>query len=65
MAADGKFDPLEVETPNFKAPRNYEQSGIPLHPEGIAAADGRSRMLIAWTRALKTAPNGPSLPRMR
>jgi hypothetical protein len=31
---DGRFDTLEVETRNFKGPRNYEQSGIPLHPDG-------------------------------
>src|SRR4029077_1287967 len=29
-----RFDTLEVETRNFKGPRNYEQSGIPLHPDG-------------------------------
>jgi hypothetical protein len=31
---DGRYDTLEVETRNFKGPRNYEQSGIPLHPDG-------------------------------
>jgi len=31
---DGRFDTLEAETRNFKGPRNYEQSGIPLHPDG-------------------------------
>jgi hypothetical protein len=30
---DGKFDVLEVETRNFKGPRNYEPSGIPLHDD--------------------------------
>jgi hypothetical protein len=28
---DGKFDMLEVETTNFKGPRTFEASGIPLH----------------------------------
>jgi hypothetical protein len=28
---DGRFDTLEVETRNFKGPRVYEASGIPLH----------------------------------
>ncbi len=30
---DGRFDTLEVETRNFKGPRTYENSGIPLHPD--------------------------------
>src|SRR3954462_6187245 len=28
---DGKYDVLEVETRNFKGPRNYEPSGLALH----------------------------------
>ncbi len=28
---DGRYDTLEVETRNFKGPRNYEDSGLPLH----------------------------------
>ena len=28
---DGRFDTLEIETRNFKGPRVYEASGIPLH----------------------------------
>ena len=28
---DGRFDTLEVETKNFKGPRIYDDSGIPLH----------------------------------
>jgi hypothetical protein len=28
---DGRFDTLEVETRDFKGPRNYEDSGMPLH----------------------------------
>jgi hypothetical protein len=27
----GRYDTLEVETRNFKGPRNYEDSGLPLH----------------------------------
>jgi hypothetical protein len=30
---DGRFDTLEVETRNFKGPRTYEGSGLPLHPD--------------------------------
>jgi hypothetical protein len=30
---DGRFDTLEVETRNFKGPRNYEPSGLPLHAD--------------------------------
>jgi hypothetical protein len=30
---DGRFDTLEVETRNFKGPRTYEASGLPLHPD--------------------------------
>jgi hypothetical protein len=30
---DGRFDTLEVETRNFKGPRVYEASGIPLHSD--------------------------------
>ena len=30
---DGRFDTLEVETRNFKGPRTYEPSGIPLHQD--------------------------------
>jgi hypothetical protein len=30
---DGRYDLLEVETRNFKGPRNYEPSGIPLHAD--------------------------------
>ena len=30
---DGRYDTLEVETRNFKGPRNYEPSGIPLHAD--------------------------------
>ena len=30
---DGRYDTLEVETRNFKGPRTYENSGLPLHPD--------------------------------
>jgi hypothetical protein len=30
---DGRFDTLEVETRNFKGPRTYEPSGLPLHDD--------------------------------
>jgi hypothetical protein len=30
---DGRFDTLELETRNFKGPRTYEPSGIPLHDD--------------------------------
>jgi hypothetical protein len=30
----GRYDTLEVETRNFKGPRTFDSSGIPLHPDG-------------------------------
>jgi hypothetical protein len=30
---DGKFDTLEIETRNFKGPRTFDASGIPLHED--------------------------------
>jgi hypothetical protein len=33
---DGRFDTLEVETRNFKGPRAYEASGLPLHPDNLS-----------------------------
>ena len=30
---DGRYDMLEVETRNFKGPRTYENSGLPLHAD--------------------------------
>ena len=30
---DGRYDALEIETRNFKGPRTYEPSGIPLHAD--------------------------------
>jgi hypothetical protein len=32
--AEGRYDTLEVETRNFKGPRTFDSSGIPLHPDG-------------------------------
>jgi hypothetical protein len=31
---EGRYDTLEVETRNFKGPRTFDSSGIPLHPDG-------------------------------
>jgi hypothetical protein len=28
---DGRYDVLEVETPGFKGPRAYDETGLPLH----------------------------------
>ena len=42
---DGKYDVLEVETRNFKGPRNYEPSGIPLHENNETII--KERMYIA------------------
>jgi hypothetical protein len=42
---DGKYDVLEVETRNFKGPRNYEPSGIPLHEDNESVI--HERMYLA------------------
>ena len=42
---DGKYDVLEIETRNFKGPRNYEPSGIPLHEDNESII--KERMYIA------------------
>src|SRR5262245_12071703 len=42
---DGRYDVLEVETRNFKGPRNYEPSGIPLHEDYESVI--KERMYIA------------------
>jgi len=47
---DGKYDVLEVETRNFKGPRNYEPSGIPLHEDNESII--HERLYIS-----KTNPN--------
>jgi hypothetical protein len=31
---DGKYDVLEIETRNFRSPRSYEATGLPLHDDG-------------------------------
>jgi hypothetical protein len=38
---DGRYDLLEVETRNFKGPRNYEPSGIPLHADNQSVVKER------------------------
>jgi len=38
---DGRFDTLEVETRNFKGPRTYEGSGIPLHDDNLSVITER------------------------
>ena len=38
---DGKFDTLEVETRNFKGPRIYDDSGIPLHYDNVSVIKER------------------------
>ena len=40
---DGRFDTLEVETRNFKGPRIYEASGIPLHSDNETIVRSASR----------------------
>jgi hypothetical protein len=42
--SDGKYDVLEVETRNFKGPRNYEPSGLPLHDDNESVI--RERMYL-------------------
>jgi hypothetical protein len=38
---DGKYDVFEVETRNFKGPRTYDQSGIPLHQDNASVIKER------------------------
>jgi hypothetical protein len=51
---DGRFDTLEVETRNFKGPRVYEASGIPLHRDNESivkeriALDKENRDLLRY-----------------
>jgi hypothetical protein len=42
--SNGKYDVLEVETRNFKGPRNYEPSGLPLHDDNESVI--RERMYL-------------------
>jgi hypothetical protein len=44
---DGKFDTLEIETRNFKGPRTFDASGIPLHEDGQTIV--RERMYLDKT----------------
>jgi hypothetical protein len=44
---DGRYDTLEVETRNFKGPRTYEPSGLPLHADNQSIVKER----IALDRA--------------
>jgi len=44
---DGKFDTLEMETRNFKGPRTFDASGIPLHEDGQTVV--RERMYLDKT----------------
>jgi hypothetical protein len=38
---DGRFDVLEVETRNFKMPRTFETSGLPLHTDNQSVVKER------------------------
>ena len=38
---DGKFDTLEIETRNFKGPRTFDASGIPLHEDNLTVVKER------------------------
>jgi hypothetical protein len=38
---DGRFDTLEVETRDFKGPRNYEDRGLPLHLDNLSIVKER------------------------
>ena len=38
---DGKYDVLEIETRNFRSPRSYEASGLPLHDDGESVVNER------------------------
>ena len=41
---DGRFDLLEVETRNFKGPRNLEATGLPLHRDNQTVVKERFRL---------------------
>jgi len=38
---DGKYDVLEIETRNFRSPRSYEATGLPLHDDGESVINER------------------------
>jgi len=50
---DGRYDTLEVETRNFKGPRNYEPSGIPLHADNQSVIKERLHLDKANNDVLK------------
>jgi hypothetical protein len=50
---DGRYDTLEVETRNFKGPRNYEQSGLPLHNDNQSIVKERLALDKANNDTLK------------
>ena len=41
---DGRYDLLEVETRNFKGPRNLEATGLPLHRDNQTVVKERIRL---------------------
>jgi hypothetical protein len=41
---DGRYDTLEIETRDFKGPRNFESSGIPLHEDNETIVKERIRL---------------------
>jgi hypothetical protein len=41
---DGRYDLLEIETRNFKGPRNFEATGIPLHRDNETIVKERIRL---------------------
>ncbi len=41
---DGRYDLLEVETRNFKGPRTFEATGIPLHRDNQTVVKERIRL---------------------
>ena len=49
---DGRYDVLEVESRNFKGPRNYEASGIPIHKDNQTVVKERIRLDSANTDVL-------------
>ena len=44
---DGRYDTLEVETRNFKGPRAFDATGIPLHPDNQTVVKER----IYWNKS--------------
>ena len=54
---DGRYDTLEVETRDFKGPRNYEDSGLPLHLAGFSKEEWRA--LLGMLKRMRA--NGDAL----